>query len=56
MYGFTGDKTIMAKQRTIGLVTHTPTKKGTSIGRHPITSTMNKHKRRIRKKYQGQGK
>ena len=29
---------------------HEPTKKGTSIGRHPITSTMNKHKRRTNKK------
>ena len=31
-------------------------KKGTSIGRKPITSTMNKHKRRSFKKYRGQGK
>ena len=31
-------------------------KKGTSIGRKPITSTMNKHKRRSYKKYRGQGK
>mgnify|MGYP001303498013 FL=1 len=46
----------MAKQRTVGLVTHTPTVKGTSIGRNPITSTMNKHKRRNTKKYRGQGK
>jgi len=31
--------------------------KGTSIGRRPITSTMNKAKRRMRKrKYRGQGK
>lgn len=56
MYGFTGDKTIMAKQKTVGTVTHTPTIKGTSIGRHPITSTMNKHKRRNTKRYRGQGK
>jgi hypothetical protein len=33
---------------------HTP--KGTSIGRHPITSTMNKKKRASFKKYRGQGK
>ena len=33
-----------------------PTKKGTSIGRQPITSSMNKHKRRSYKKYRGQGK
>ena len=30
--------------------------KGTSIGRRPITSTMNKNKRRSFKKYRGQGK
>ena len=32
--------------------------KGTSLGRRPITSTMNKSKRRNRKKngYKGQGK
>ena len=30
--------------------------KGTSIGRRPITSTMNKNKRRQFKKYRGQGK
>ena len=46
----------MAKQKTIGGVTHTPTQKGTSIGRKPITSTMNKHTRRMTKKYRGQGK
>ena len=46
----------MAKQKTIGTVTFTPTIKGTSIGRKPITSTMNKHKRRMTKKYRGQGK
>ena len=34
------------------------TKKGTSIGRRPITSTMNKNKRRQggAKKYRGQGR
>ena len=48
----------MAKQKTIGTVTFTPTIKGTSIGRKPITSTMNKHKRRMggAKKYRGQGR
>ena len=35
---------------------HEPVKKGTSIGRKPISSTMNKHKRRSYKKYRGQGK
>lgn len=33
---------------------HTP--KGTSIGRHPITSTMNKKKKANFKPYRGQGK
>ena len=33
-----------------------PTKKGTSIGRNPDTSTMNKHKKRSFKKYRGQGR
>ena len=31
-------------------------KKGTSIGRRPNTSTMNKHKRRSFKKYRAQGR
>jgi len=35
---------------------HVPIKKGTSLGRRPITSTMNKSKRRSFKKYRGQGK
>ena len=35
---------------------HEPVKKGTSQGRKPITSTMNKHKRRSYKQYRGQGK
>ena len=34
---------------------HEPVKKGTSLGKKPITSTMNKHKRRSYKKYRGQG-
>tara|TARA_B100001996_G_scaffold101862_1_gene76391 strand:+ start:987 stop:1136 length:150 start_codon:yes stop_codon:yes gene_type:complete len=35
---------------------HTPTYKGTSQGRKPIMSTMNKSKRRSYKAYRGQGK
>ena len=35
---------------------HEHTYKGTSMGKKPITSTMNKHKRRSFKKYRGQGK
>ena len=35
---------------------HEPVKKGTSKGRKPITSTMNKSKRRSYKQYRGQGK
>ena len=31
-------------------------KKGTSIGRNHITSTMNKNKRRSHKQYRGQGR
>jgi hypothetical protein len=39
------------------VVQYTKTLKGTSIGRRPITSTMNKHKRRqLGKKYRGQGR
>ena len=39
------------------VIVYTKTEKGTSIGRRPITSTMNKNKRRQRKaKYRGQGK
>jgi len=38
------------------VITYTKTYKGTSQGRKPITSTMNKHKRRSWKKYRGQGK
>ena len=37
-------------------IAHEGTSKGTSMGRKPITSTMNKHKRRSYKKYRGQGK
>ena len=35
---------------------HEPVKKGTSLGRKPITSTMNKNKRKSFKKYRGHGK
>ena len=35
---------------------HESIPKGTSQGKKPITSTMNKHKRRSFKKYRGQGK
>ena len=35
---------------------HIKTQKGTSQGRNPIKSTMNKSKRRSYKKYRGQGK
>ena len=40
------------------VVQYTKTEKGTSIGRKPITSTMNKNKRRQRGKstYRGQGR
>lgn len=45
----------MAKMfRTTGV--HESVHKGTSQGRAPITSTMNKHKRRSHKKYRGQGR
>ena len=37
-------------------IAHEHTYKGTSMGRKPITSTMNKHKRRSYKKYRRQGK
>ena len=35
---------------------HEKTFKGTSQGRKPITSSMNKNKRRSFKRYRGQGK
>ena len=35
---------------------HEPKKHGTTIGRKPIFSTMNKNKRRSFKKYRGQGR
>ena len=39
-------------------VIYEKTFKGTSLGRHPITSTMNKNKRRLKgkSKYRGQGR
>ena len=37
-------------------VVYERTYKGTSLGRRPITSTMNKHKKRSWKKYKGQGR
>tara|TARA_B100001778_G_C18110778_1_gene416148 strand:- start:61 stop:204 length:144 start_codon:yes stop_codon:yes gene_type:complete len=47
----------MAKTKGLGSSTiFEPTRKGTSIGRTPITSTMNKSKRRSYKQYRGQGK
>ena len=48
----------MAKAPKFGaVVLYEKTYKGTSIGRRPITSTMNKNKRRMRKKkYRGQGR
>jgi hypothetical protein len=40
------------------VINYTKTEKGSSIGRRPITSTLNKHKRRQqgKGKYRGQGK
>lgn len=47
----------MAKKiKTATVVKIEPTIKGTSLGRHPITSSMNKDKRRSYKKYRGQGR
>ena len=48
----------MANRKNVGMFSSVwePTKKGTSSGRKPITSTMNKSKRRNHKKYRGQGK
>ena len=45
----------MAKMFSTASV-HEPIKKGTSMGKKPITSTMNKHKRRSFKPYRGQGR
>ena len=38
------------------IITYEKTIKGTSFGRRPITSSMNKNKRRSFNKYRGQGK
>ena len=46
----------MAKKSFTTVAVHEPTIKGTSQGRKPITSTMNKRKRRGFKKYRGQGR
>ena len=46
----------MAKKSFTTVAVHEPTIKGTSQGRKPITSTMNKHKRRAYKKDRGQGR
>ena len=46
----------MAKKSFTTVAVHEPTIKGTSQGKKPITSTMNKHKRRSYKKYIGQGR
>ena len=43
-------------RNAVGNIRHEGTSKGTSMGRDPITSTMNKSKRRSYKKYPGQGK
>ena len=37
-------------------VAHVPIRHGSSQGRRPNTSTMNKNKRRSFKKYRGQGR
>ena len=46
----------MAKAGGAYSAIHVGIKKGTSQGRRPDTSTMNKNKRRSYKKYRGQGK
>tara|TARA_R100001460_G_scaffold99048_1_gene142173 strand:+ start:398 stop:550 length:153 start_codon:yes stop_codon:yes gene_type:complete len=38
------------------VIVYEKTFNGTSIGRRPKTSSMNKHKRRSFKKYRGQGR
>ena len=45
----------MAKNHGIN-TGHTPTRKGTSQGRKPITSSMNKSKKKSFKAYRGQGR
>ena len=47
----------MAKSKGLyAKVDHVRIQKGSSQGRNPNTSTMNKHKRRSFKKYRGQGR
>ncbi len=46
----------MAKSSGAFNIKHNGIKKGTSQGRRPDTSTMNKHKKRSFKKYRGQGR
>ncbi len=46
----------MPKSKSISVQTYYKTCKGTSQGRKPITSSMNKAKRRQFKVYRGQGK
>tara|TARA_Y100001951_G_C11266039_1_gene255598 strand:- start:788 stop:928 length:141 start_codon:yes stop_codon:yes gene_type:complete len=46
----------MAKPLYGRVVKYTKTNKGTSLGRRPIFSTMNKDKKRSWKKYRGQGR
>ena len=46
----------MAKSSGAFSQKHIGIKKGTSQGRRPDTSTMNKHKKRSYKKYRGQGR
>ena len=46
----------MPKSRNTSVQTYYKTFKGTSQGRKPIMSTMNKSKRRSFKAYRGQGR
>ena len=47
---------MMAKKSNYGVkVIYEPKHKGTSLGRHPITSTMNKNKRRLKGKSKNRG-
>tara|TARA_R110000782_G_scaffold183864_1_gene274128 strand:+ start:87 stop:227 length:141 start_codon:yes stop_codon:yes gene_type:complete len=46
----------MAKKFKTDKAIHEPISKGTSIGRRPHTSTMNKNKKRNLKLYRSQGR
>jgi hypothetical protein len=46
----------MAKQKFKDIVIHERIPKSTNIGRRPKKSSMNKHRKRSWKKYNGQGK